>query len=129
MKNNTVLVLDSSTRSAVVGSIRKGGKRLPATAHRATIGLDICAGEKTWPCSGLTRTFISLGVNLMPALVSGFMNLASHGRHDMSFIDTLFLIVLLIISFFALLGAIDYIVDSVSIFKEAIRKRRERKRK
>ena len=33
----------------------------------------------------------------------------------------------LIIAVFALLGAIDFIKDSVAIFKEALRKRRERK--
>lgn len=32
----------------------------------------------------------------------------------------------LIIAIFALIGAIDFIKDSVAIFKEALRKRRER---
>jgi hypothetical protein len=45
----------------------------------------------------------------------------------MSVLQVVLNLAYLIIAIFALLGAIDFIKDSVAIFKEAFRKRRERK--
>lgn len=45
----------------------------------------------------------------------------------MSVLQVVLNLAYLIIAIFALLGAIDFIKDSVAIFKEALRKRRERK--
>jgi hypothetical protein len=44
----------------------------------------------------------------------------------MSVLQVVLNLAYLIIAIFALLGAIDFIKDSVVIFKEALRKRRER---
>jgi hypothetical protein len=45
----------------------------------------------------------------------------------MSVLQVVLNLAYLVIAIFALLGAIDFIKDSVAIFKEALRKRRERK--
>lgn len=44
----------------------------------------------------------------------------------MSVLQVVLSLAYMIIAIFALLGAIDFIKDSVAIFKEALRKRRER---
>jgi hypothetical protein len=44
----------------------------------------------------------------------------------MSVLQAILNMAYLVIAFFALLGAIDFMRDSVTIFKEALRKRRER---
>lgn len=44
----------------------------------------------------------------------------------MSVLQVVLSLAYLIITIFALIGAIDFIKDSVAIFKEALRKRRER---
>jgi hypothetical protein len=44
----------------------------------------------------------------------------------MSVLQAILNMAYLIITVFALLGAIDFMKDSVTIFKEALRKRRER---
>lgn len=44
----------------------------------------------------------------------------------MSLLQAILNMAYLIIAIFALLGAIDFIMNSLAIFKEALRKRRER---